>query len=83
MPLTHLSLAAETKWSKVDTGAYAGTTAFAFICAAFYMFFFICLVVFQGGIMKQTGLCECVVVAALRCAYARATCLYDLTVRKA
>lgn len=55
-PVVQSYLETDTKWSKVDTGAYAGTTAFAFICAAFYMFFFVCLVVFQGGIMKQTGL---------------------------
>lgn len=51
-------MTADTSWSSIDTGAYAGTTVFSFICGGFYMFFFICLVVFQGGIMKQTGLCK-------------------------
>ncbi|GLC40172.1 hypothetical protein PLESTM_001009900 [Pleodorina starrii] len=55
-PIVQQKLEADTTWSKIDTGAYVGTTVFSFICAAFYMFFFICLVVFQGGIMKQTGL---------------------------
>lgn len=44
------------KFSKYDAGLYRGTIVFAFICAAFYMFFFVCLVIFQGGIMKTTGL---------------------------
>ncbi|GIL78972.1 hypothetical protein Vretimale_191 [Volvox reticuliferus] len=55
-PVVENDLESKTKWSKIDTGAYQGTTVFSFICSGFYMFFFICLVVFQGGIMKQTGL---------------------------
>mmetsp|Transcript_34639 Transcript_34639/g.62390 ORF Transcript_34639/g.62390 Transcript_34639/m.62390 type:complete len:218 (-) Transcript_34639:370-1023(-) len=49
-------LATLSKWSKYDTGAYIGTTIFSLICAFMYMVFFIVLVIFQGGIMKQTGL---------------------------
>ncbi|KXZ50149.1 hypothetical protein GPECTOR_17g785 [Gonium pectorale] len=55
-PVVKDQLETQTKWTRIDSGAYAGTTAFSFICAAFYMVFFVCLVVFQGGIMKQTGL---------------------------
>ncbi|KAG2443362.1 hypothetical protein HXX76_001723 [Chlamydomonas incerta] len=55
-PIVQDVLQPNTSWSSIDTGAYAGTTVFSFICGGFYMFFFISLVVFQGGIMKQTGL---------------------------
>jgi hypothetical protein len=41
---------AETSWKAYWTQAYYGTVVFAFICCAFYMIFFLCLLVFQGTV---------------------------------
>jgi hypothetical protein len=49
---------AESDWTAYDTGAFKGTFAFAYICTILYMVFFLALLIFQGGITKQLGICE-------------------------
>uniref|UniRef100_A0A7S0S0Y4 Secretory carrier membrane protein n=1 Tax=Chlamydomonas leiostraca TaxID=1034604 RepID=A0A7S0S0Y4_9CHLO len=44
------------QWKTYWTGAYIGTVVFAFLCCAMFMIFFLCLVIFQGGISKAIGL---------------------------
>ena len=37
---------------------YKGTVIFSYICSAMFLLFFLCLIVFQGGLSKTMGLCE-------------------------
>eukprot|EP00199_Chlamydomonas_sp_CCMP681_P006188 CAMPEP_0119108960 /NCGR_PEP_ID=MMETSP1180-20130426/16460_1 /TAXON_ID=3052 ORGANISM="Chlamydomonas cf sp, Strain CCMP681" /NCGR_SAMPLE_ID=MMETSP1180 /ASSEMBLY_ACC=CAM_ASM_000741 /LENGTH=209 /DNA_ID=CAMNT_0007094647 /DNA_START=160 /DNA_END=789 /DNA_ORIENTATION=- len=46
----------DEKWKSYWTSAYYGTIALAFICSAFYLIFFLTMVIFQGGISKTIGL---------------------------
>lgn len=45
---------AETdKWSSYRSGGYRATYVFAYLNMAMFSIFFLCLVIFQVGIMKQ------------------------------
>ena len=45
-----------TGWTQYYTQIYQGTTAMNYVCAAFFMCFFVCLVAFQGGISKHLNM---------------------------
>lgn len=57
-PIVSDQLQNQTYWSEMDTGAFQGTYSFAYICSAMFLFFFLCLLVFQSGVTKQLGIYE-------------------------
>lgn len=48
----------QTNWTSRDTGAFQGTYCFAYICSGMFLFFFLCLLIFQTGVTKQLGIYE-------------------------
>mmetsp|Transcript_16518 Transcript_16518/g.35726 ORF Transcript_16518/g.35726 Transcript_16518/m.35726 type:complete len:230 (-) Transcript_16518:301-990(-) len=45
-----------TGWTSYYTQIYNGTIILAYICAGMFTIFFLCLVIFQGGITKTIGM---------------------------
>ena len=45
-----------TGWTAYYTQIYHGTTAMNYVCAAFFIVFFVGLVAFQGGISKHLNM---------------------------
>jgi uncharacterized membrane protein len=58
MSFTCIFLAAETNWTSVMTGAFRGTYVLSYIVAVMFMLFFLILLIFQGAVTKELGICE-------------------------
>lgn len=48
-------------WTKINTGTYLGTIAFAYLCFVMFLLFFFALVIFQSAVNQELGLRECCV----------------------
>ena len=40
------------------TGAFKATYGFAYLCCVLFIIFFLVLLVFQGAVTKEIGICE-------------------------
>jgi hypothetical protein len=49
---------AEAGWTSIMTGAFKATYIFGYIVCVMFMLFFLTLLLMQGAVTKEIGICE-------------------------
>jgi hypothetical protein len=75
----HPALPAVTVWGQYNTGQYIATVVFSYICFAMLILFFLALVLFQGAVTDELGICE----ARAPSLYAAVACMHGLQLQLA
>jgi hypothetical protein len=71
-------LVAEAGWTSIMTGAFKATYIFGYIVCVMFMLFFLTLLLMQGAVTKEIGICESTAWLSWCCTLAASAMLWQL-----